>query len=261
LGHNVKIGYYAQNQSEMLDDNHTVFQTIDEVAVGDIRTKIRDILASFLFRGDDTDKKVSVLSGGERARLSLAKLLLNPANLLVLDEPTNHLDMQSKEILKNALKNYDGTLILVSHDRDFLDGIVDTVYEFKNKKLRQHLGGISDFLQKKRLETLNQLNKIKKQTSGNKQQKVSENKLKYNERKELEKLIRKAQKLVDESETKIMELESKIEEFDKKLANPENIGDHSIFEEYKVLKENLEKELLVWEEKSHNLDNLKNKKE
>jgi ATP-binding cassette subfamily F protein 3 len=261
IGHNVKIGYYAQNQSEMLDDNHTVFQTIDEVAVGDIRTKIRDILASFLFRGDDTDKKVSVLSGGERARLSLAKLLLNPANLLVLDEPTNHLDMQSKEILKNALKNYDGTLILVSHDRDFLDGIVDTVYEFKNKKLRQHLGGISDFLQKKRLETLNQLNKIKKQTSGNKQQKVSENKLKYNERKELEKLIRKAQKLVDESETKIMELESKIEEFDKKLANPENIGDHSIFEEYKVLKENLEKELLVWEEKSHNLDNLKNKKE
>ncbi len=261
IGHNVKIGYYAQNQSEMLNDNHTVFQTIDEVAVGDIRTKIRDILASFLFRGDDIDKKVSVLSGGERARLSLAKLLLEPANLLVLDEPTNHLDMRSKEILKNALKNYDGTLILVSHDRDFLDGIVDTVYEFKNKNLRQHLGGISEFLQKKRLETLNQLNKIKKQTSGNKQQKVSENKLKYNERKEIDKLIRKAQKLVDESEKKIMELESEIEEFDKKLANPENINDHSVFEKYEILKQKLEKEMLMWEEHSNKLDNLKNKKE
>ena len=261
IGHNVKIGYYAQNQSEMLNDNHTVFQTIDEVAVGDIRTKIRDILASFLFRGDDIDKKVSVLSGGERARLSLAKLLLEPANLLVLDEPTNHLDMRSKDILKNALKNYDGTLILVSHDRDFLDGIVDTVYEFKNKNLRQHLGGISEFLQKKRLETLNQLNKIKKQTSGNKQQKVSENKLKYNERKEIDKLIRKAQKLVDESEKRIMELESEIEEFDKKLANPENINDHSVFEKYEILKQKLEKEMLMWEEHSNKLDNLKNKKE
>jgi ATP-binding cassette subfamily F protein 3 len=257
LGHNIKIGYYAQNQSEMLDDNKTVLQTIDEIAMGDIRTKIRDILASFLFRGEDVDKKVSVLSGGERARLSLAKLLLEPANLLVLDEPTNHLDMRSKDILKNALLQYDGTLILVSHDRDFLDGIVGTVYDFRNKKMQQHLGGIADFLRKKKLETLNDLNQIKKQAADSKPKELTESKLKYAERKEHDKKIRKAEKLVEESEAKILELESQIEKMDALLAKPENIQDHSVFEKYETFKKDLETEMHKWEEFSHELDELK----
>jgi len=231
-------------------------QTIDDVAVGAIRTKIRDILASFLFRGEDVDKKVSVLSGGERARLSLAKLLLEPANLLVLDEPTNHLDMRSKDILKNALIKYDGTVILVSHDRDFLTGIVDTVYEFKNKKMQQHLGGISDFLRKKKLETLNQLNKIKKQTISKPKNKTG-SKLKYEERKELDKKIRKAIRLVDDSENRILKIESEIEEMDKLLSNPENIDDISVFETYDQLKKKLEAEMHKWEKLSHKCDAIK----
>jgi ATP-binding cassette subfamily F protein 3 len=254
IGHNVKIGYYAQSQSEMLDDNKTVFQTIDEVAVGDIRTKIRDILASFLFRGDDIEKKVSVLSGGERARLSLAKLLLEPANLLVLDEPTNHLDMRSKDILKAAIKSFDGTVILVSHDRDFLDGVVETVYEFRNKKTRQHLGGISDFLAKKKLENLHALNQAKVKSNDEKPKESSDSKLKYEERKELDKQIRKAQKLVDESETRIMEFENEIEAMDVLLANPENINDHQIFEKYEALKKSLEDEMHQWESLNNELE-------
>lgn len=257
LGHNLKIGYYAQNQSEMLNDNKTVFQTIDEVATGDMRTKVRDILASFLFRGEDIDKKVSVLSGGERARLSLAKMLLEPTNLLVLDEPTNHLDMRSKEILKKALLNFDGSLILVSHDRDFLDGVVDVVYEFKNKKIRQHLGGVQEFLRRRKIETFNQLNQQKKTKADEKPKEKSDEKLKYEERKELDKKIRKLQKGVDESEAQIMELETEIEEMDKKLANPDNIDDNSIFESYEALKKKLEQAMHQWEEKSHELEELK----
>ena len=261
IGPNIKIGYYAQNQSEMLDDNKTVFQTIDEIAVGDVRSKIRDILASVLFRGEEIDKKVSVLSGGERARLSLAKLLLEPANLLVLDEPTNHLDMRSKDILKQALLHYDGSLILVSHDRDFLDGVVDTVYEFRNKKMKQYLGGVTEFLQKKRIETLNQLNvaKTKKNnTSAEKPQ--SDNKFKYQERKELDKIIRKAQKQVDESEEKIMTLEAELQEMDKLLANPENLEDQSIFQNYQKLKEELDNEMHNWEKFTHALETVKSRK-
>jgi len=257
LGHNVKIGYYAQNQSEMLNDNKTVFETIDDVAVGDIRTKIRDILASFLFRGEDIDKKVAVLSGGERARLSLAKLLLEPANLLVLDEPTNHLDMRSKEILKQALLSFDGTLILVSHDRDFLDGVVNTVYEFRHKKMRQHLGGIFEFLQRKKLETLNQLNETRKESTANSSAKEqSGQKLRYEERRELDKKIRKAQKLVEESEERIMKMESQIEEMDAKLANPEQIQDHTVFEQYELLKKTLNNEMHKWEAFQHEADKL-----
>lgn len=256
VGHNIKIGYYAQNQSEMLDDNRTVFQTIDDVAIGEIRTKTRDILASFLFRGEDIEKKVSVLSGGERARLSLAKLLLEPANLLVLDEPTNHLDMRSKDILKQALKNFDGTLILVSHDRDFLDGVVDTVYEFTNKRAKQHLGGISDFLRSKRMETLNQLNETKK-VQANTPKEKTDSKLKYEERKELDKQIRKAKKIVDESENRVMELEAEIEEMDKQLAKPENIQDHTVFDKYEQLKKELEAEMHRWEKLTHDLDEAK----
>jgi len=261
LGHNVKIGYYAQNQSEMLDDSKTVLQTIDAVATGDIRTKIRDILASFLFRGEDVDKKVSVLSGGERARLSLAKLLLEPANLLVLDEPTNHLDMRSKDILKQALLTYDGTLILVSHDRDFLDGIVQTVYEFKDKKAKQNLYGIAEFLQRKSLETLNQLNLTKKADSDEKPKESSDNKLKYEERKELDKKIRKAQKAVEDSEEQIMKLESEIEKMNVLLSIPENSSDHTIFEKYEKLKKDLGNEMHNWEELSHEVDALKGMKD
>lgn len=261
LGHNVKIGYYAQNQSEMLDDSKTVLQTIDAVATGDIRTKIRDILASFLFRGEDVDKKVSVLSGGERARLSLAKLLLEPANLLVLDEPTNHLDMRSKDILKQALLTYDGTLILVSHDRDFLDGIVQTVYEFKDKKAKQNLYGIAEFLQKKKLETLNQLNQIKKTEPDEKPKESSDNKLKYEERKELDKKIRKAQKAVEDSEEQIMNLEAEIEKMNMLLSIPENSSDHTVFEKYEKLKKDLETEMHNWEALSHEVDALKGLKD
>jgi len=259
IGHNIKIGYYAQNQSEMLDDNKTVFQTIDDVAVGEIRKKIRDILASFLFRGDAIDKKVSVLSGGERARLSLAKLLLEPASLLVLDEPTNHLDMRSKDILKNALIKYDGTVILVSHDRDFLDGIVDTVYEFKNKKIKQHLGGISDFLYKKRLEHLNELNKMQsvKKTASIKTKKQEVNKISYAERKELSKKIKKQEKQISICEDNISKFEDEIVKLDADIIKPENANNYKLFEEYQQLKDKLEKEMIKWEKSNNQLENMR----
>jgi ATP-binding cassette subfamily F protein 3 len=159
LGHNTMIGYFAQNQASLLDESKTVFQTIDDVAVGDIRTKIKDMLGAFMFSGDDIDKKVKVLSGGERTRLAMVKLLLEPVNLLILDEPTNHLDMRTKDILKDALFAYDGTLILVSHDRDFLDGLAQKVYEFGNKQVKEHLGDIQNFLQKKKMENLKEIEK------------------------------------------------------------------------------------------------------
>ncbi len=247
LGHKVKIAYYAQNQSEMLDDKKTVLETIDEVATGDIRTKIRDILASFLFRGEEVEKKVSVLSGGERARLSLAKLLLEPANLLVLDEPTNHLDILSKDILKEALKKYDGTLILVSHDRDFLEGIVDVVYEFKHKKIHQHLGGVEEFLEKKKLAHLNDLNQAKKQKSTAGKESSSENKLSYEERKELDKKIRKAQRNLSECEERIEAFEAEIEALDGQMANVELTSDPEFYKNYNAKKEELEAEMEQWE--------------
>ena len=170
-GHNVNIGYFAQNQDELLNEEYTVFETIDYIAKGEIRTKIKDILGAFLFHGEDVDKKVKVLSGGERSRLSLVRLLMEPYNLLVLDEPTNHLDMRSKDILKQALMKYDGTLIVVSHDRDFLDGIIEKVYEFRNKTIKEHIGGIYDFLRKKKMDSLREIEKkdmpAKSQAAGN----------------------------------------------------------------------------------------------
>ena len=256
IGHNVKIGYYAQNQSEMLDYNKTVFQTIDDVAKGEIRTKIRDILAAFLFRGEDIDKKVSVLSGGEKARLSMAKLLLEPANLLVLDEPTNHLDMRSKDILKQALMAYDGTLIVVSHDRDFLDGMVNIVYEFRNHKMKQHLGGIGDFLYHKKLENMRQfemgqnvekagaLQNPKANEQKAKVQPVApQNKLSYEEQKEQEKRLRKAKKAVEDCEALIVELESAIAEMDNQLANRPESADNEFFIKYEAAKKQLADEL------------------
>ncbi len=263
-GHKVKIAYYAQEQDKLLNDNKTVFETIDDIAVGDIRPKIRGILGSFLFSGEDIDKKVKVLSGGERSRLALAKLLLEPANLLVLDEPTNHLDMSSKEILKNALIKYNGTLIIVSHDRYFLDGLVGKVFEFKNKNIKENLGGIYDFLRKKKIENLNELERkehiIKK--AGNE---VSQNKLDYIAKKELEKEIRKTSNKIKSTESKIEKLEKDIAVFDNNLQNPDNnqidLNDSNLFVNYESLKKELDNELRNWEKLSYELEILTDKRE
>ena len=258
IGHNVSIGYFAQNQDELLDENKTVFQTIDDVAVGDIRLKIRDILGAFLFGGEDIDKKVNVLSGGERSRLSMAKLLLKPYNLLVLDEPTNHLDMRSKDILKKALKDFEGTLILVSHDREFLDGLVDKVYEFRDKKIKQHIGGIYDFLRTRKLENLKELEKKEKQVAQNHEKKSSVNKQSYLERKELDKKIRKAENNVKECETRIEEFEAEMERIGSILSDPEKMKeDASLFSKYDELKKMVEKEMKKWEELTEVLEELK----
>ena len=262
LGHNVKIGYFAQNQAQLLNGELTVFETIDEIAVGDIRTKIRDILAAFLFRGEDIDKKVKVLSGGEKSRLAMIRLMLEPVNFLILDEPTNHLDMRSKEILKNALANFTGTVLVVSHDRDFLDGLVNCIYEFRNKKAKQHLGGIFDFLYRKKMESLKEL-ESKKQNSKAAKIVTSEkqkNELSFEEQKEINRTISKLEKSVTQTEEKIAELETKIEEMDKLLANPDNIDDHSVFEQYEQLKSDLEESMQDWENAHEELENWKAKK-
>ncbi|MEA2107563.1 MAG: ABC-F family ATP-binding cassette domain-containing protein [Bacteroidota bacterium] len=258
IGHNVSIGYFAQNQDELLDENKTALQVIDDVAVGDVRTKIRDILGAFLFSGEEVDKKVKVLSGGERSRLAMAKLLLEPYNLLVLDEPTNHLDMHSKDILKNALQNFKGTIIVVSHDREFLDGLVDKVFEFRNKNIKEHLGGIYEFLQKRKLENLRQLEQKAKAKNVVKESKNNDSKEAYMERKELDKKIRKAEKEVHSSEQKIEKLEKEIAEINLKLSDPEQMNlDSSLFSRYEELKTWLEKEMEHWEKYTEKLENLK----
>ena len=213
LGHGVKIGYFAQNQAQLLDDNLTVFDTIDYVAQGDIRTKIRDILGAFMFGGEASEKKVAVLSGGERSRLAMIRLLLEPVNLLILDEPTNHLDMRSKDVLKNALKDFDGTVIVVSHDRDFLDGLVEKVYEFGNKRVVEHLGGIYDFLERKKMQNLQELEISNKKTNEPAESEgPTQNKLSYEARKELNKAVKKQEKLIAELEKKKEEQETTIAE-------------------------------------------------
>ena len=258
IGHNVSVGYFAQNQDELLEENKTVFQTIDDIAVGDIRTKIRDILGAFLFSGEDIDKKVKVLSGGERSRLAMAKLLLKPYNLLVLDEPTNHLDMRSKDILKKALKDYEGTLILVSHDREFLDDLVEKVYEFRDKKIREHIGGIYDFLRRRKLENLKELERKEKQKAQNKVENNSENKQSYLERKEFDKQIRKAENNVKSSEEEIEKIEREMDEISKILSDPTKMNDdHSLFSKYEELKKKLEQEMKNWEERTEILEELK----
>ena len=219
LGHNVQIGYYAQNQEDVLDKNETVFSTLDRIAVGDIRTKLRDLLAQFLFRGEDIDKRVSVLSGGERARLGMAKLMLQSHNLLALDEPTNHMDVKSKDILKQALKAFDGTLIVVSHDRDFLDGLVDKMYEFRDGKVTEHLGSVSDFLAKRKIENLQELERkvsTQEQESG---QKVEQKQLVEQKRQEV-KMDRKKKNRISYLECEIGKLEQKMAEIEKVLASP-----------------------------------------
>ncbi len=247
IGHNVKIGYYAQNQDALLDKNRTVFQTLDDIAVGDVRKSLRSILGSFLFSGDTVDKKVEVLSGGERSRLALAKLLLEPYNLLVLDEPTNHLDIRSKEILKNALLQYDGTLIVVSHDREFLDGLTEKLYEFRNKNIKEYRGGIFDFLKKRKLAQLKDIEKKNQIKATQKQENASEQKLDYLKRKEFERNRRKIINKIEKSETEISIIEEKIARADEILSSGKNIESPDFYKEYEQLKQQLELEMQNWE--------------
>ena len=223
LGHNVNVGYYAQNQEDILDKEDTVFGTLDRVAVGDVRLKLRDILGAFLFKGEDIDKKVAVLSGGERARLAMAKLILKPYNLLALDEPTNHMDIRSKDILKQALKSYDGTLIIVSHDRDFLDGLVDKLYEFRDGKVKEHLGGVQDFLERRKLESFSELERHNKQVETKSEedvQKKEEAKQEYQAKKYISKEERKIRNRISFLEKGIAEIETKMAEIEAVLMNP-----------------------------------------
>ncbi|MGA3014180.1 MAG: ATP-binding cassette domain-containing protein [Bacteroidales bacterium] len=260
-GHNVVIGYYAQDQSDFLDPDRTVFQTIDDIATGDIRPKIRTILGGFLFSGDTIDKKVKVLSGGEKSRLSLAKLLLVPSNLLILDEPTNHLDMHSKDILKNALIRYDGTLIVVSHDRDFLRGLTNRVFEFKKGTIKEYLGDIYDFLDARRIQTLSQLETAEKTEEPTK--KSSYNKEMWTRRKDFEKEIRKIQNQITKSESEIEMLENEIGKTEEMLIQPEKFKDKVIggqlFNDYEKWKSLLEKEMKKWEDLNMQKEELEKK--
>jgi ATP-binding cassette subfamily F protein 3 len=280
MGHNVQLGYFAQNQDEIMDGNLTVFDTVDKVAVGDIRTRMRDILGAFLFSGEDVDKKVKVLSGGERSRLAMARMLLQPFNLLILDEPTNHLDMRSKDILKNALLAFDGTLIVVSHDREFLDGLVDKVFEFRHHRVREYLGGIFDFLQRRRLGSLRDIERKdgKKSPSGagsrpaqrkrseasvpaakrapkeNQEPEPQSQKARYAEQKELEKKIRKISNRVKALEHEIEELEAELARMDELLMNPENISGMQVYEEYEQIKNRLDEAMASWEKQTNLLE-------
>lgn len=258
LGHNVKIGYFAQNQAQMMDENLTVFESIDNVAVGDIRTKIRDILGAFMFGGEASDKKVAVLSGGERGRLAMIKLLLEPVNLLILDEPTNHLDMASKDVLKKAINKFEGTAIIVSHDRDFLDGLVTKVYEFGGGKVVEHLGGIYDFLSKKRLDTLQQLEKsIEKDTeSKTTDLEPTNNKLTYEEQRELNKQKRKVERLIEDNEKKIEELEAKISIIEAELSKPDGGSNIELINSYSETQDKLSKVMKSWEKSMTELEKL-----
>lgn len=259
IGHNVKIGYFAQNQASLLDGEITVFDTIDQVAVGDIRTKIRDILGAFMFGGEASDKKVKVLSGGEKTRLAMIRLLLEPVNLLILDEPTNHLDMKTKDVLKQAIADFDGTVIVVSHDRDFLDGLVENVYEFGGGKVREHLGGIYDFLQHKQMESLRELEKsVPSKTDNDQIQEpaVSSGKQSYAEKKEFEKQIRKAERLVKDAEAKVSQLEAELKVVEDKLAA--GATDNDLFERHGEVSKSLDAAMSEWEDATMELENLKN---
>ena len=262
LGHNVQIGYFAQNQAQLLDESLTVFDTIDRVAVGDIRLKIRDILGAFMFGGEASDKKVKVLSGGERTRLAMIKLLLEPVNFLILDEPTNHLDMRSKDVLKEAIRDFDGTVIIVSHDRDFLDGLATKVYEFGGGLVKEHLGGIYDFLQKKQIESLNELQKSPslsasptagKAASGNvgaEPVQPSAAKLSYEEQKELNKKLKKLERRVADCEA-----EAAIAILEARMATPEGASDMSLYEQHQKLKEQLDRVMEEWDAATVELEN------
>ena len=269
VGHNIQIGYFAQNQAQLLDENLTVFQTIDNVAKGEIRLKINDILGAFMFGGEESDKKVKVLSGGERSRLAMIRLLLEPVNMLILDEPTNHLDMASKDVLKEAIRAFDGTAIIVSHDREFLDGLVTKVYEFGGGKVREHLGGIYDFL---RTKNISELKELENSQAGNKifpgweqnvpkvgtnAQPVVKNQS-YAEHKEQQKQLRKAERAVEESERKISDMERRLKELDELLMKPENASNMEFVTEYTSTKKALDEEVERWEQLSEELEQLSN---
>ena len=259
IGHNVQIGYFAQNQAQLLDEEKTVYDTIDYVAKGDIRMRINDILGAFMFGGENSEKKVKVLSGGERSRLAIIRLLLEPVNLLILDEPTNHLDMPSKDVLKEAVKAFDGTAIIVSHDREFLDGLVTKVYEFGGGKVREHLGGIYDFLRDRKIDSLNQLGTSSPVPAAVEEETtpvVSANKQNYAERREQQKRIRKAEKDVKTSEAKIETMEKRLAELDALLCTPEGASDMVLVTEYTTIKKNLDEEISRWEQLSEQLESL-----
>ena len=282
VGHNIQIGYFAQNQAQLLDESLTVFQTIDNVAKGDIRLRINDILGAFMFGGEESDKKVKVLSGGERSRLAMIRLLLEPVNLLILDEPTNHLDMPSKDVLKEAIKAFDGTAIIVSHDREFLDGLVTKVYEFGGGKVKEHLGGIYDFLQAKKISELDELGRKdgfspsrtnsqsdpsglsvrpvepKSSSEEDHSQVLAQAALSYAERKEQQKRRNRAEKAVKESEAKIEKLEQRLKELDELLMLPENASDMTLVTEYTTTKRCLDEEVERWEQLSETLESFIN---
>lgn len=260
VGHMVQIGYFAQNQAQLLDGELTVFDTIDRVAKGDIRLRIKDILGSFMFGGEASEKKVKVLSGGERSRLAMIKLLLEPVNLLILDEPTNHLDMRSKDVLKEAIRDFDGTVIVVSHDREFLDGLVEKVYEFGGGAVKEHLGGIYDFLKKKNIESLNELQLSSSptaKTSAPAEKETSSNRLSYEQQKELQKKVRKLEKAVSACESEIENLEAQIAELEAQMATPEGAADMQLYEKHGALKKQLDETVERWETASLELEEAK----
>jgi len=260
VGHNTQIGYFAQNQAQLLDENLTVFETIDNVAKGEIRLKIKDILGAFMFGGEASDKYVKVLSGGERSRLAMIRLLLEPVNFLILDEPTNHLDMQSKDVLKEAIRAFDGTAIIVSHDRDFLDGLVDKVYEFGGGKVREHLGGIYEYLRFHNAETIEEATTLSPAlpregaAKAPKEAAPTDNALSYAERKEQQKKINKIQKQIKACEEKIATLEARLDELGKQLEDPANASDMKLVNQYTETQEALDKEMETWEELSMKLE-------
>ncbi len=257
-GHQVTIGYFAQNQAALLDGEATVFETIDRIAVGDIRPKMRKILGEFLFSDEDIDKKVKVLSGGEKARLALAKLLLTPTNLLVLDEPTNHLDMSSKDVLKNALLQYTGTLVVVSHDRDFLEGLTDTIYEFRDRQIHEFKGDIYEFLEHRKIETLKELEAVRKTSGTDSDNTVSQNKINYEQSKERERELRKIRNAITKTEEEINLLENEISEKDRQLAEQPGIvvSNPDFYTKYESLKQKLDEAMVKWEELSEKLENM-----
>ena len=260
LGHNVAIGYYAQNQAQLLDENLTVFDTIDSVAKGDIRLKIRDILGAFMFGGEASDKKVKVLSGGERSRLAMIRLLLEPVNFLILDEPTNHLDMRTKDVLKEAIQAFDGTVILVSHDRDFLDGLVTKVYEFGDGLVREHLGGIYDFLQKKKLQDLKSLEATPTQSTANPATpQQAQSKLSYEEQKEQARQLRKVEKEVKEKEEAISKIEATLQDLEQQMSTPEGAIDAALISQYASQQKELEQTMADWEAAASRLEEIQSK--
>ena len=262
IGHNVQIGYFAQNQAQLLDESLSIYDTIDRVATGDIRLKINDLLGAFMFGGETSEKKVKFLSGGERSRLAMIKLLLEPVNLLILDEPTNHLDLPSKDVLKEAIKAFDGTAIIVSHDREFLDGLVDKVYEFGGGKVVEHLGGIYDYLRVHHAETIQEAIDNKAAVEPEEKQPEAPEKAgkqNYQERKEWQKKINKAEKAVKESEKRIANMEQRIKELDALLMDPKNASDMELVTEYTSTKQKLDQENEQWFMLSEALNELKDK--